>query len=153
MKTTLDANVHPTITDLLNGIPVETTILHSFSYDTEYIVIPGCPAPWKELANSGFTDEEIETAWVGFFKFAQKFSEGTSLNFSKKYLKKFNVKNDFIAIGDADAIKVTKTKYVEPETVLKYGYEKDENLIVPFTGDIARTAYFHPEKQTLICLW
>lgn len=138
------------IMNLEGNSPAEQHVMQYLLYDTDYIVIPRCPSTREECKAAGYSDKQIETAWLSFKKYAKKCVSGEPTRFSKDDCMKYNIKDGLIAIYTESAIKVAKPFGFQVARLIELGFKHDENLFVPFTH---REAYYNRTNDTLFVLW
>lgn len=123
-----------------------------FYYDGDYAKIPGFPGTPDTLEWIGFTEREIESAILGFRKFAKKFAEDATAVLFDNVGKYYNYSNDFVAIYCEDCIAVLKAPSpVKAGHLFINGFEKNPDLFVPLADN--RIAYYDRNNQELICPW
>ena len=136
------------------GLKADTPIKMEFSlylsYYKEYQKIQGCPASFKELQANGFTDKEIEIAWLSFKKYAKNNLSENTFKFSKDTTMAYNINNGLIAIYTLDHIEVAKASSVWEDTLMILGYTRKENLPVPFSS---KEAYYDRAADKLLAIW
>lgn len=138
------------VMNLKTDSPAEQHIMQYLSYDTDYIVIPRCPSTREEFKAAGFSDKQIEAAWLSFKKYAKKCVAGEPTRFSKEDCMKYNIKDGMIAMYSEAAIKVAKPFGIQVDNLVELGFKYDGNLFVPFTQ---REAYYDENTDNLFVLW
>ncbi len=136
---------------LMTDSPAEQPVMQYLSYDTDYIIIPRCPSTREELKASGFSDKQIEAAWISFKKYAKKCISEEPIRFSSKDSKKYNFHpSGLIAIYAESEVKVAKPSDILVDRLIALGFTHDENLFVPFAD---REAYYNKDTDNLHVLW
>ena len=136
---------------LMADSPAELHIMQYMAYDTDYLIIPRCPSTREELKASGFSDKQIETAWLSFKKYAKKCISGEPIRFSREDCMKYNIHpNGLIAIYAESEVKIAKPSGILIEKLPSLGFKLDENLFVPFAE---KEAYYNKESDNLLVLW
>ena len=71
------------IMNLEGNSPAKQHVMQYLLYDTDYIVIPRCPSTREECKAAGYSDKQIETAWLSFKKYAKNAYLESPLDFQK----------------------------------------------------------------------
>lgn len=125
----------------------DTHKVQEFKYNRVYYGIPGAPSPHDALIDAGFSENEIEVAWIAFQKYAEKCVTTTCLTFTEKCNHTYNVKNGFVALGTERSIMVLNKESIDIDKLLDDGFKLDSTLVVPFSE---HEAYYDKVDDCLI---
>ena len=138
------------VMNLIGDSDAQQHVIQYLSYDTDYLVIPGCPKTREELKASGYTDKQIEYAWLSFKKYAKKCILGETTRFSRDQMMRYNIRNGLIAIYTEVEVKVAKPSGILIDNLASLGFKQDNNLFVPFSD---REAYYDKDTDILFTIW
>ena len=148
-QTTFSNRNRPVSISLMTDTAPDVCQSHEFVYDREYFQIPGCPSPHDALKDAGFSDKEIETAWIAFKKYAEKCVTPVSVKFTNSCNRKYNVQNGYVAYGTDTALIVVCDVNIVLDLVDK-GFKLDHSITVPF-GE--HEAYYDKTTGSLLTWW